>query len=56
MMKHGFIPKSANLETLEATCQDMNIVRKTLHRSVDVVLSNSIGFGGTNASLVISRE
>lgn len=56
MMKHGFIPKSANLDTLEATCQDMNIVRKTLHRSVDVVLSNSIGFGGTNASLVISRD
>jgi 3-oxoacyl-[acyl-carrier-protein] synthase-1 len=55
MMKHGFIPNSANLDTLEPACRDMNIVRETIDQQIDVALSNSIGFGGTNASLVITR-
>lgn len=55
MMQHGFIPESLNLDTPDPACLDMNIVRKTRERPVDVALSNSIGFGGTNASLLISR-
>jgi 3-oxoacyl-[acyl-carrier-protein] synthase-1 len=56
MMKHGFIPKSANLQTLDPAGQKMNILRESITRSIDVVLSNSIGFGGTNASIVISSS
>jgi 3-oxoacyl-[acyl-carrier-protein] synthase-1 len=56
MMNNGFICKSANIETLDPAFEDMPIA---LERRDDVeintVLSNSFGFGGTNATLVFQR-
>jgi 3-oxoacyl-[acyl-carrier-protein] synthase I len=56
MMKNGFICESANIERLDPEMADMPIVRE---RRDDValgcVLSNSFGFGGTNASIVFKR-
>ncbi|MEA2905155.1 MAG: 3-oxoacyl-[acyl-carrier-protein] synthase [Alphaproteobacteria bacterium] len=56
MMNNGFICESANIETLDPAFADMPIVRE---RRDDVmlgcVLSNSFGFGGTNASVVFKR-
>jgi 3-oxoacyl-[acyl-carrier-protein] synthase I len=56
MMNNGFICESANIETLDPAFADMPIMRE---RRDDVtlgcVLSNSFGFGGTNASVVFKR-
>jgi len=56
MMKHGFIAASANIETLDPAAKNTNIATDRIDNAkLDTVLSNSFGFGGTNASLVFSR-
>lgn len=55
MMKDGFISGSAHIETLDPEAEGYPIVRETREANLDVVLSNSFGFGGTNASLVLAR-
>jgi 3-oxoacyl-[acyl-carrier-protein] synthase I len=56
MMNSGFICESANIETLDPAFADVPIVRERRdHVELGCVLSNSFGFGGTNASLVFKR-
>jgi len=56
MMQNGFICKSANIEELDPAFADMDIVRKRRDGvRLGAVLSNSFGFGGTNASLVLKH-
>jgi 3-oxoacyl-[acyl-carrier-protein] synthase I len=56
MMNNGFICESANIEELDPAFADVPIVRERLDGvSLNCVMSNSFGFGGTNATLVFRR-
>jgi 3-oxoacyl-[acyl-carrier-protein] synthase I len=56
MMNSGFICESANIENLDPEFADMPIVRERRDNvAIGCVLSNSFGFGGTNASVVFKR-
>lgn len=57
MMEHRFISASANIEELDPGAEGMPIARKRQDDlDLDCVVSNSFGFGGTNASLVFKRH
>jgi 3-oxoacyl-[acyl-carrier-protein] synthase-1 len=56
MMRNGFVCESANIEEIDPEFADLPIVRERQDGArIDVALSNSFGFGGTNASLVFQR-
>jgi 3-oxoacyl-[acyl-carrier-protein] synthase-1 len=55
-MNNGFICESANIEELDPAFADIPIVRERKdNQQLNVVLSNSFGFGGTNGTLVFQR-
>ncbi len=55
MMQHGFIAASHHIDQLDPACAGFPIVRETRTARLQTVMSNSFGFGGTNAALVFGQ-
>ena len=55
MLENDFVAESINIETLDDEAEGMPIVRETKNIKLNRILSNSFGFGGTNACLVFER-
>lgn len=55
MMQNNFMCKSAHIDNLDETAKDMNVLIEKKEGPFDLAMSNSFGFGGTNASLIFKR-
>ena len=56
MMKNNFLAGSANIQNLDERAKNYNILAETTNKdNITNIMSNSFGFGGTNATLVFSK-
>lgn len=55
MLHHNFIAPSINIDNLDQAAQGLDIVTQMREVELNTVMSNSFGFGGTNATLVIKN-
>ena len=55
MMQNSFVAPNINLNEPSEKANNLNIARKTIDMPLEIILSNSFGFGGTNSALVIKK-
>jgi 3-oxoacyl-[acyl-carrier-protein] synthase-1 len=55
MMKNSFIAPNINFETPDPSARNLNIITRTKEQNIDIFLSNSFGFGGTNSTIIVKK-
>ncbi len=55
MMQNNFVAPNINLEEPSENAKNLNIAKETINMPIDIIISNSFGFGGTNSALVIRK-
>ena len=55
MMQNDFVAPNINLENPDEEAQKINLISETKNQKIDVFLSNSFGFGGTNSALIVKK-
>ncbi len=55
MMQENFVAPNINFENPDEDSAKLNIIAKTIDKKIDVFLSNSFGFGGTNSSIIVKK-
>ena len=55
MMENSFIAPNINLEETDEDSAKLNLVKNTINKNIDVFLSNSFGFGGTNSAIIVKK-
>ncbi|WP_333819715.1 beta-ketoacyl-[acyl-carrier-protein] synthase family protein [Ohtaekwangia sp.] len=55
MMQNSFMAPNINFETPDEDSEHLNIITKAQNKNIDVFLSNSFGFGGTNSTLIVKK-
>ena len=56
MMENSFIAPNINFENPDEDSAKLNIVKSVLEKNINVFLSNSFGFGGTNSSIIVTKH
>ena len=55
MAHNSFIAPNINFENPDEYSEKLNIINETREQKIDIILSNSFGFGGTNSSLIVKK-
>ncbi|WP_379968088.1 beta-ketoacyl-[acyl-carrier-protein] synthase family protein [Epilithonimonas sp. UC225_85] len=55
MMQNDFVAPNINLENPDEDAKKINLITETKNQKIDVFLSNSFGFGGTNSALIVKK-
>jgi 3-oxoacyl-[acyl-carrier-protein] synthase-1 len=55
MMQNSFVAPNINFENPDEDSAKLNLAETTIDKEINIFLSNSFGFGGTNSALIIKK-
>ncbi len=55
MMQNDYVAKNLNLENPDDKIKELNLPQETIQKEIDIFLSNSFGFGGTNSTIIVKK-